>query len=380
MSVAVERVADTQAFSDTDKVLADVETIAREQLKPLANRIDQEGFYPVDTLQALGEAGAFACHLDQYGQRFDVALQTMQSISRYCGSTGFVAWCHDVCGLYMEQSANPSLLARLPAHALAQTMGGTALSNPMKAITGIENMALTAEPVDGGYVVSGTLPWVSHIRPGQYCGAIAGVKAANSSRISHEMMFLLDVNDAVALRKCPKFSAMEGTSTWAIALDKYFVGTESIIADPLGPYIQKIRAAFILLQMGIGIGVCQGAIDSILEVEADLGHVNQFLHDRPQELLAEFEEIGARTMALAKTPYAQEKEFLLDVLDLRAQASEFGLKATQSALLHQGARGYLMQSPVQRRIREAQFVAIVTPAIKHLRWEMNKLMSEPVRV
>jgi hypothetical protein len=40
-----------------------------------------------------------------------------------------------------------------------------------------------------------------------------------------------------------------------------------------------------------------------------------------------------------------------------------------SALMHQGARGYLMQSDVQRRVREAQFVAIVTPAIKHLRKE-----------
>ena len=49
---------------------------------------------------------------------------------------------------------------------------------------------------------------------------------------------------------------------------------------------------------------------------------------------------------------------------------------TAPSLLHQGARGYLMSSPVQRRVRESHFVAIVTPAIKHLRSEIARLSAE----
>jgi hypothetical protein len=52
------------------------------------------------------------------------------------------------------------------------------------------------------------------------------------------------------------------------------------------------------------------------------------------------------------------------------------LRAAQASLLHQGARGYLMSAAPQRRIRESHFVAIVTPAIKHLRWEMARLSAE----
>ena len=63
----------------------------------------------------------------------------------------------------------------------------------------------------------------------------------------------------------------------------------------------------------------------------------------------------------------------MNVLDVRAHGAELSLRAAQSALLHQGARGYLMSSEVQRRIRESHFVAIVTPAIKHLRSEMARL-------
>jgi hypothetical protein len=45
-------------------------------------------------------------------------------------------------------------------------------------------------------------------------------------------------------------------------------------------------------------------------------------------------------------------------------------------MLHQGARGYLAHSAAQRKLREAYFVAIVTPAIKHLRRELACLESQ----
>ena len=130
------------------------------------------------------------------------------------------------------------------------------------------------------------------------------------------------------------------------------------------------------LQCGIAAGVIQGAIDSMWAVEQPLGHVNQFLEDRPNALQAELDALLGRVMDLAKTPFDTSTEFFIDVLDTRAHGAELSLRAAQSALLHQGARGYLMQSDVQRRVRESHFVAIVTPAIKHLRKEMARLSAE----
>ncbi|WP_271411238.1 acyl-CoA dehydrogenase family protein [Pseudomonas sp. Q1-7] len=363
------------AWTDDARVLAEVGRVARGPLAQIVNRIDHEGYYPLDIMAALGEAGALGVHLDSHGSRYGLSLAAMQEISRTCGSTGFLTWCHDVCGLYMEQSGNPALLARLSDHATGRTCGGTALSNPMKSLAGIENMLLRAHKVPGGYRVSGSLPWVSHIAKGQYCGAIAAVERDDGSR-SHEIMFLLDLDERVELKACPEFSAMEGTSTWRIQLDNYFVGEDCMIADPARPFIARIRAAFVLLQAGMATGIVQGSLDSMREVEPVLGHVNRFLHDRPDEIQAEFEELGGRIMTLAQTPFDGSTDFLLDVLDARTQSAELALRASQSALLHQGARGYLKSAAPQRRIREAQFVAIVTPAIKHLRWEMARLMKE----
>lgn len=131
-----------------------------------------------------------------------------------------------------------------------------------------------------------------------------------------------------------------------------------------------------MLQAGIATGVTQASIDSMRAADVSLGHVNQFLHDRPDAIQAELDALAQKVMVLAKTPYETDPDFILSVLDARAAGAELSLKASQSALLHQGAKGYLMTSGAQRLIREAHFVAIVTPAIKHLRWEMNRLMKE----
>ncbi|MFD1279844.1 acyl-CoA dehydrogenase family protein [Methylobacterium goesingense] len=357
-----------------EAVLAGTTAISEGPLSAAAAKIDH-GAYPLDIMAQLGAAGALSVHLDRHGARIGLAIAAMQAASRACGATGFLMWCHDVCGLYMEQSGNPALTgAVLDDHAAGRTFGGTALSNPMKAFAGIEPILLRARRVAGGYRVNGMLPWVSHIGPGQYCGAIAGVVGAGDT-ISHEIMFLLRC-DSAELRSCPQFSGMEGTSTWGLRLDEYFVGEDALIADPARPFIGRIRAAFILLQCGMGLGVAEGSVDSMLAVEETLGHVNQFLDDRPGQISAELAELRARVMRLAESPYDGSNDYLIDVLDARAQTSELALRASQSALLHQGARGYMMSAAPQRRIREAHFVAIVTPAVKHLRWEMARLSRE----
>jgi alkylation response protein AidB-like acyl-CoA dehydrogenase len=289
-----------------------------------------------------------------------------------------MVWCQQVCGLYMQQSGNPALTgARLAAHSSGARLGATGMSNPMKAYAGIETLLLRATPVAGGYRLNGTLPWVSNLGPDHYAGVLAGVDGADGAEDpARELMLLLPCDaPGVELRDCPSFSAMEGTNTWAIRCTDVFIGRDQILADPAKPYIARIRGAFILLQTGFGLGVAQGAIDSMWRVEPQLGHVNRYLEDRPDDLQDELDALTARIELLAQDPFNTEREHLINVLDVRAHASELALRAAQSALLHAGARGYLLSSDVQRRVRESHFVAIVTPAIKHLRKEIARLSA-----
>lgn len=370
---SINPAVDTILAWQSPNFLDNIATAASQSLDPLA--IDQ-GYYPTTEMAALAKLGAFSVHLSSQGNRFGDAILATAKIAEVCGTTGFLSWCHQVCGLYLDQSDNTTLKNQiLPSHIIGDSFGGTALSNPMKTFANIESMILRATKVDGGYVVSGTLPWISHIAPNQYCGAIARVDDDNK-----DIFFLLSFDEARrrqwALNACPTFSGMEGSSTWKIELNEYFVPTDTIIADPAKAFIERIRGAFVLMQLGIGAGIIQGAIHDITAVDAQLGHVNQYLQDQAGGLQETLDKLVARTLNLAKTPFETHKDFFLDVLDARIQGAQLSLTATQAALLHQGAKGYLMSAAPQRRIREAHFVAIVTPAIKHLRSLSQQLLTD----
>lgn len=363
--------------NDAQALLEAVRTIAQGELSRTVQDIDQKGLYPDSVLRQLAAAGAMSAHLNApHGLNdFGLAIRSIAEVAKVCGSTGFMMWCQAVCGLYMQEASARALQGTpLAQHVSGQRLGGTALSNPMKTYAKIESFMLKAVPVEGGYRVSGSLPWVSNLGRDHYCGAIATIQDGGPER---ELMFLLRCDAAgLTLKECPSFSGMEGTATYALHLNEYFVPTDEVIADPAKPLIKKIRAAFVMLQCGMAAGVIQGAIDSMWAVEAQLGHVNRYLEDRPDALQRELDALLARIMTLAQTPYDERDAFFIQVLDVRAHGAELSLRAAQSALLHQGARGYLMSSEVQRRVRESHFVAIVTPAIKHLRSEMARLSQE----
>jgi alkylation response protein AidB-like acyl-CoA dehydrogenase len=362
-----------------DGLLAAVRVIAQGPLASQAYEIDR-GTYPVDVLKQLAASGAMSAHLEQADGTpgdYGLAIQAMAEASKVCGATGFMMWCQCVSGLYMQASGNEALMGdRLARHIAGQTLGGTGLSNPMKSFAQIEALLLKATAVEGGYSINGTLPWVSNLAPSHYFGAVATVQTDDTGS-SREVMFMLPCDaPGVTLKPCPEFSGMEGTGTYSVHCKDLFIGADNIVADPAKPCIARLRGGFVLLQCGMAAGVVQGAIDSMWAVEGQLGHVNQFLEDRPNELQVELDELISRVMKLAETPFDTSTDYFINVLDARAHGAELCMRAANSALMHQGARGYLMQSEVQRRVREAQFVAIVTPAIKHLRKEMARLSAE----
>jgi alkylation response protein AidB-like acyl-CoA dehydrogenase len=351
--------------------------MAESSLAPLGEAIDRDGLYPREVLQQLARAGAFSAHLRSHGEVGDLGLsiQLIAEISRICGSTGFIAWCQAACGLYLEESGNPQLQDKcLRRHIRGEGLGGTGLSNPIKSYAGIEKLLLRALPEGDGYRLHGSLPWVSHLLPDGYCGVIAAVVHEDRTPVGREVMLLLPASaSGVELVPCPAFSGMEGTSTYALRLNDVWIGPESVIARDAATFIGGIRPSFVLLQCGFGLGVIQGAIESIVAVHGPLGHVNRFLEDQAEPLQAAFKDLRHSILRLAQTPRLTDPAYRLGVLEARAETSALCLRAAQAALLHQGARGYLASSAVQRRVRESHFVAIVTPALKQLRKEIHSL-------
>ena len=361
---------------NNDSVLLNTSKIVSEKISPIVNKIDRDGFYPEDALRSLGKVGAYVGHLKSVREDNEtdmgLTIQAMSKISYECLSSGFAAWCQDTCAWYVQNSTNPSLKETwLPKLASGEVLGGTGMSNTMKAFAGIEALRLKGRRVEGGYIVNGTLPWVSNLGDNHVFGTLFGIEGSHKRSV----MALIDCSsEGFSLRLSAHFTALEGTRTYACIFEDVFVPDEMIIDHDGDDFLHRTRSGIILLQMGMGIGNVQSCIDIARDSDGLVGHVNAFLDDRPDQLQEELDAIVEAGLALAEDPYESDDDFHREILQVRLNAGELALRASQSAMLHSGAKGYLESAPAQRKLRESYFIAIVTPAIKHLR----KVLTTPL--
>src|ERR1700733_14716172 len=364
-SLALSRqVADEDLASAS--VAEQVATIARKNLAPMAVAIDDGMVYPDELRRRLGDVGAWSSHQPKNGAAdLRCAIQSISALAEVCGATAFMAWCQNTLVWYAANSENAALSAGFAdGVSTGRVLGGTGLSNPMKTFFGIEKLKLKGRKVDGGYVVRGALPWVSNLGPDHFFGTIFEREGAPGEIV----MFLVDCSDpAVTLQPCKAFLAMDGTGTYGVQFRDAFVSDNLILAEPAGPYVKKIRSGFVLLQAGMAIGLIRDCIAIMNEVDGSLGHVNRYLPQQPADFRGLLSDIESQTMALARDPFNADASYWRSVVDLRLQAGDACVAAAHAAMLHCGARGYLKSHRAQRRLREAYFVAIVTPATKQLR-------------
>jgi len=370
----------TQA-DESSASLASVKKLIAEMLAPKVIDVDLKAEYPQAFLRALGAAGGFrgavAPEFGGNGLGLKHVIQVMEEASKLCLSTGFLVWCQTACARYLQMSDNSALKSSLlPRITRGEVLAGTGLSNTVKSCDTIEDFRLTAKKVDGGYMVNGVLPWVSNLGATHYFAT--GCPAEGQGKGDDALVFfLIDCQQpGFKLVDCAHFVALDGTRTLACHFRDTFVADAMVLAHPgqSAAYIRRIKPGMILAQMGMGLGLIEACVDMMKQSNKTHAHVNQFLDDQAGDIEAALQEARAATYALADTLSANpEAGVVLDILKLRLAGGEYAVKAAHAAMLHMGARGYLQKSPAQRRLRESYFIAIVTPATKHLRREIARI-------
>jgi alkylation response protein AidB-like acyl-CoA dehydrogenase len=339
------------------------------ELAPLARRIDAEGIYPRQILADLGSAGAFTG-----ASRPETLVETveaMEQVAALCLPTGFCTWCQAALVWYLARTENAAVRRHLPALASGTRLGGTGLSNPMKSASGLEALALRGERVPGGYRVTGVLPWVSNLGEGHL---FASVFALGDGR---RVMTIFDCGAAgIRLVSGGRFIALEGTGTFSVRLRDVFVPDDDVLAADATDFLPRIRQGFVLLQMGMALGVALGAVrgmrDSGLGRAPIAAHVTPGMVEIETRLAALREETRRLAAGLDAAP---DLAAWRQTLRLRREASFLALDATRSATLLAGAAGFREGSDVARRAREATFVAIVSPSVKHIGYELARTLQ-----
>jgi alkylation response protein AidB-like acyl-CoA dehydrogenase len=253
------------------------------------------------------------------------AIEAMSLVSEYCLSTSFCAWCQNALGWYIFTSENVALRDRLGAKvAKGDILGGTGLSNPMKALFGIEKMRVRATRVAGGYQLKGALPWVSNLGADHFFGGVFEV----DENPAHRVMAVIHCSGpGVTIRANDHFVALEGTRTYNVQFRDAFIPDEMILADPIDAYILRIRAGFILLQSGMVFGLIRNCIALMQEVRPSLSHVNKYVDRQPEDFEAQLAAMEAEVWELCKTPFDPSPAYFRRVVAARLAAGEASVNA-----------------------------------------------------
>lgn len=361
--------------------LATVRQLVAEALAPKVLDIDLKAEYPEAFMRQLGQIGGFrGAVAPEYGGNglgLQHVVQVMEEVSRVCLSTGFLVWCQTACARYIQMSENVALKqAYLPRIAAGEILVGTGLSNTVKSCDTIEDFRLSAKKVDGGYLINGVLPWVSNLGTTHYFTTGCPVEGAPQGDDGLVFVLVDCSQPGMKLVDCAHFAALDGTRTLACHFKDAFIPNDRVLSHPgqSAAYVRRIKPGMILAQMGMGLGLIEACADMMKQANRTHAHVNQYLDDQVEDIESALRDARAATHALADALQAHPSSSpTLDILKLRLAGGELSVRAAHAALLHLGAKGYLQRSPAQRRLREAYFIAIVTPATKHLRREIARI-------
>jgi hypothetical protein len=346
------------------KDMTSLAVLIQEQLKPFVRRIDAEAYYAEGFLKSLGKAGFLN---SDTGVDFSTEVRVVEEVSKVCMTTGFNLWCHLASLTYIRNSENRYLKEEiLPQLENGQLLGGTGLSNPMKYYAGLETLHLKAAKTNEGYVVNGQLPSVSNLGKDHWFGIIAEVSS------DQRMMAVVPCNaEGLTLKAKLEYLGVNGSATYSCAFDAVTIPEKWIVSHDVDSFIVKIRPAFVLYQIPLGLGVTEASIGSIRQVCNKQGGCNDFLPVQPAELEKELAQIRTEVYKLA------DKQGLLhqwkNLLQMRLRTAYLTAKAAHGTMLHQGGAGYLKYSAPSRRLRESYFLINLTPTVKHLEKMLHQI-------
>jgi hypothetical protein len=334
--------------------------LVKSQLKPFVKKIDAEAYYAVGYLQALGESGFLQ---SQHISVTDMLLnesRLVEETAKTCMTTAFNLWCHLAVLTYLRNCDNPYLRSEiLPLLENGERLGGTGLSNPMKYYAGMEKLNLKAKRTEGGYLVSGQLGAVSNLGPDHWFGIIAEVKE------EQRVMALVSCNvEGLLLKEKADYLGLNGSATYSCQFSDVFIPQDWVISEQADSFVKKVRSAFVVYQVPLGLGVTDESIRAIEKVRNRQSGCNSYLNIQADELERDFVALRQRFYELIQSPdFSNSWEKLLEI---RLDVAYLTLKAVHGCMLHQGSAAYLQNSDASRRLREAYFLANLTPTVKHL--------------
>ena len=352
---------------------------AENEVKPLAEEIDEEERFPVETVKKLARYGFMGIPFPKKygGAGGDVLAYAMavEELSKACGTTGVIVSAHTslCCAPIYENGTEEQKMKYLPKLLSGEWIGAFGLTEP-NAGTDASGQQTTAELVDDHYVLNGSKIFITNAGyPSVYIIFAMTDKKAGNKGIS---AFIVEKDfPGFSVGKKEKKMGIRGSATCELIMENCIVPKENLLGKEgkgFGIAMKTLdggRIGIASQALGIGEGAVEETIKYVQERKQFGKRLSQMqntqfqladMHTRMQAAQFLVYSAAMKKQAFTDAALAGKKapSYSMDAAMAKLFAAEAASDVTRRAVQLFGGYGYTREYPVERMMRDAKITEI----------------------
>ncbi len=344
---------------------------AETEVKPLAEELDEEERFPMETVEKMAKLGMMGIYFPKKygGAGGDVLSYAMcvEELAKVCGTTAVIVSAHTslCCAPIFEHGTEEQKMKYLPDLLSGKKLGAFGLTEP-NAGTDASGQQTTAVLDESGenYILNGSKCFITN---GNVAETFVVMAMTDSSKGNHGISaFIVEKSfPGFSVGKHEKKMGIRGSSTCDLIFEDCVVPKENL----LGKEGQGFKIAMQTLDGGrIGIaaqalGLGEGAINEAVKYTQERVQFGKRL-SQFQNTQFQLADMHTRMQAAQYLVYAaackkqNHEPYSVDAAMAKLFAAETASDVTRRAVQLFGGYGYTREYPVERMMRDAKITEI----------------------
>ncbi len=344
---------------------------AENEVKPLAQEVDEEERFPAETVKKMAKLGMMGIYFPKeyggQGASYLSYVMAVEEMSKVCGTTGVIISAHtSLCANPIYDFGTEAQKKKyLPKLCSGEWLGAFGLTEPGAGTDagGVKTMAVLDEKGEN-YILNGSKIFITNAGYADVFIIIAMTDKSKGQR---------GLSAFIVERTFPGFSVgahekkmgIKGSSTCELIMENCVVPKENM----LGKENKGFNLAMATLNGGrIGIaaqalGLAEGAIDETIKYTKERKQFGKSIF-KQQNTQFQLADLVARTEAAKWLVYKAAltkqagQNYAVDAAKAKLFAAETAMAVTTKAVQLFGGYGYTRDYPVERMMRDAKITEI----------------------
>ncbi|MGI6029910.1 MAG: acyl-CoA dehydrogenase [Eubacteriales bacterium] len=342
---------------------------AQNEVKPLAEEIDEEERFPMETVEKMAKLGMMGIYFPKEygGAGADVLAYAMavEELAKVCGTTAVIVSAHTslCCAPIFENGTEEQKKKYLPDLCSGKKIGAFGLTEP-NAGTDASGQQTTAVLDGDHYVLNGSKCFITN---GNVADTFVVFAMTDKSKGNHGISaFIVEKGfPGFSTGKHEKKMGIRGSSTCDLIFEDCIVPKENL----LGKEGEGFKIAMKTLDGGrIGIasqalGLGEGAVDEAIKYTKERvqfgKRISQFQWTQFQIAEMHTNMQAAQFLVYSAAMKKQNHEnYSMDAAMAKLFAAQMASDTTRKAVQLFGGYGYTREYPVERMMRDAKITEI----------------------